>query len=290
VIFRLTTLLFLFLSIGTCSNPKPPDNDNTVRQLKTETNDVAPQKTISHFDSILHSNEVRGAILIYDPIKNSYFSNDFEWASQRRIPASTFKIANSIIGLETKSVSDTTIFKWDGKPRRLSSWEKDMNLREAFHRSCVPCYQELARKIGPVRMKSYLSKFNYGKMILDSNTIDNFWLEGESGTSQFEQIHFLQNIWSETLPVSNTTLKNIKKIMVLDSSQSYVLSGKTGWAIRNGRNNGWFVGYVETNGSKPNIYYFATNIAPLAEFDMKLFPIIRSKITLQAFKYLEIIE
>jgi beta-lactamase class D len=42
-------------------------------------------------------------------------------------------------------------------------------------------------------------------------------------------------------------------ILVLDETTVYRLSGKIGWANQ----VGWFVGYLETNGT---LYYFATNL------------------------------
>jgi beta-lactamase class D len=64
-----------------------------------------------------------------------------------------------LIGLETGLVNLTdTVFVWDSLPRRMDVWEKDMTLKEAFHVSCVPCYQELARKIGADRMNDYLNR------------------------------------------------------------------------------------------------------------------------------------
>ena len=57
--------------------------------------------------------------------------------------------------------------------------------------------------------------------------------------------------------------------MVIDSTNSYVLRGKTGWSNSIQVNNGWFVGYVETNDG---VYFFATNIEPQEGFDMSYFP------------------
>lgn len=98
-----------------------------------------------------------------------------------KLPASTFKIPNSIIAVELGIIeNDTTILKWNGEQRKMDIWEKDLSFKDAFRISCVPCYQEIARKIGTIKMKEYLEKFEYKNMIFDSLTIDNFWLEGNS--------------------------------------------------------------------------------------------------------------
>jgi len=68
------------------------------------------------------------------------------------VPASTFKIANTIIALETGVVKDENeIIPYGGRP--FKHWEKDMSMREAIALSAVPIYQELARRIGLERYR-----------------------------------------------------------------------------------------------------------------------------------------
>jgi beta-lactamase class D len=239
------------------------------------------------FQFILDSAGVEGSILIYDLQKNVYYSNDFNWATVGRLPASTFKIANSIIALETEIIqNDSTLIKWDGEDRALPIWEQDLIFRDAFHYSCVPCYQEIAREIGVQRMTDYVNKLNYGVIVLDSTSIDNFWLEGESQINQIQQINFLRRFYQSDLPISKRTENIMKKLMVMETNDDYILSGKTGWSIRNGNNNGWFVGYIQTSN---NVHFFATNINPNKEFNMDLFPSIRKSITFQALRQMQII-
>src|ERR1700761_899178 len=66
--------------------------------------------------------------------------------TQRVLPASTFKIVNSLIGLETGKITDEKmVINWDGIKRSREEWNKDMDMAEAFKVSCVPYYQEVAR-------------------------------------------------------------------------------------------------------------------------------------------------
>ncbi len=238
------------------------------------------------FDKILDSLDVKGSVLIYDLKNNTYYSNNFSWAKMGVIPASTFKIPNSIIALETGVIeSDSTVFKWNGEKRRFKKWEQDLTLKKAFHVSCVPCYQEIARKVGVKRMKSYLKKLNYKGMVFDTLTIDNFWLEGKSRISQMQQIDFLKRLYFSELPISKRTENIIKDIMKIEETSAYTLSGKSGWGMRNEINNGWLVGYLEKNKS---VYFFATNIEK-EETNMDEFPAIRLNATKEAFKKLNIL-
>jgi beta-lactamase class D len=257
---------------------------NVQAQIKDKkTNEVLKPE----FGKILDSLKVKGAILIYDLKNETYYSNDFSWAKMGIIPASTFKIPNSIIALETGVIqNDSVIFKWNGEKRNFKKWEQDLTFKKAFQVSCVPCYQEVARKIGVERMKSYLKKLNYPGMVFDTLTIDNFWLQGKSKISQMQQIDFLERLYFSKLPISKRTENIMKDIMLIEKTESYTLSGKTGWGMRNEMDNGWIVGYFKTNNS---VYFFATNVE-MKNATMDKFPAIRLNSTKEAFRKLKLIE
>jgi len=268
------------ISLFSCAN-KNTDVD------EIQSNEIDQKVVVAAFQTYIDSADVIGSILIYDLKKNRYFSNDFEWAKKGNLPASTFKIPNSIIALETGVIkNDSTVFKWKGDERRLKVWEQDLTFKEAFHFSCVPCYQEVAQNIGANRMNEYLDILNYGKMNVDSTTIDNFWLEGESKINQYQQIAFLKRLVHSELPISQRTEAIIRKMIVIEKNETYTISGKTGWSIRNGNNNGWFVGFIE---KEENTYFFATNVEPKQEFNMDMFPMIRKDLSFKALEHMGII-
>ena len=273
--------LWVLILMFSCKDKKTEAHKN--RSTHTEREIIIPE-----FQTIIDSAKLKGSLLIYDLKEDTYYSNNFQWAKKGYLPASTFKIANSIIALETKVVeNDSTLFKWNGEERRLTIWEQDLILKEAFHYSCVPCYQEIARNIGAKRMLAYLNKLEYGDIKVDSSTIDMFWLAGESKINQFQQIDFLKRLYESKLPISQRTEAIMKRMMLIENQEAYKLSGKTGWSIRNGNNNGWFVGFVET---QDKTYFFATNVEPQQEFDMEMFPMMRKEVTFQALKQLKIIK
>jgi beta-lactamase class D len=163
-------------------------------------------------------------------IQDTYYSNDFTWSKSGKLPASTYKIPHSMIALESGVIeNDSTFLKWNGEERSLTIWEQDLLFREAFHFSCVPCYQVIARKIGVATMTEYLTKLDYGDIKVDSTNIDQFWLQGESRISPFEQIDFLKRFYLSELPISDRTESIMKRMMVMEETDSYTLSGKTGW-------------------------------------------------------------
>lgn len=125
-------LLFLILSISSC---RQQHKTNLLVTSKSKDNII----TKSEFQTIIDFANVNGAILIYDLNKNIFYSNDFEWTKQGKLPASTFKIANTIIGLETGVIeSDSIIFKWDGEKKWLDLWEQDLVLHRPFNFHVFP--------------------------------------------------------------------------------------------------------------------------------------------------------
>lgn len=256
---------------------------------KQTTNNESTSPTLQQSDDIqgyLDSSMVKGAVLLFDQAKDTYYSNDFSWAETGFIPASTFKIANSIQALENGIVeNDSTMFYWDGQPRYLKSWEEDLTFHQAFQRSCVPCYQQIARKTGVERMKETLDKIGYPGMVFDSTTIDNFWLEGDSRISQFQQIDFLKRLVNKELSITAKTYEVMSKIMLIDQKDGYDLYGKTGWAQPDDSTNiGWFVGFAV----KPaDTLFMATNIQPGEGFNMDDFGKIRMELALKSMEALK---
>lgn len=277
-IYYFTSILILFFSCNGKNTSSDKNQDNVIER----------EIVVSEFQTIIDSVKVGGAILIYDFQEDKYYSNNFNWANKGQLPASTFKIPNSIIAIETGVVeNDSTVLFWNGKKHRNKNWEQDLIFKDALQYSCVPCYQEVARNIGVKRMKKYLDLFNYGSIKVDSTNIDMFWLKGESRINQFEQIDFLINFHQSNLSISKRTESIMKRMMIIDANDSYTVSGKTGWSYSNEKDNGWFIGYIESN---QKIYFFATNIEPTEQFDINLFAKTRTEVTYEALKQMKIIK
>lgn len=184
---------------------------------------------------------------------------NFERSLNKYLPASTYKILNSLIALETKVIKDENeIIKWDGVKRFYEMWNKDQTLGSAIKYSCVWAYQELARRIGKEKMQYYLDTVKYGNSQMGAG-IDNFWLQGDLRIAAQEQIEFLTKFIKHDLPFSIEHMDIVKNIMLVDSSENYQLYAKTGLTARvaEGEQIGWYVGFVEkTTG----YWIFAMNL------------------------------
>jgi len=279
---KIGILLFLIVCIASCKDQK---KTSLLGESKSNTTKINK----SEFQIIIDSYNVKGSILIYDSNNNTYYSNDFKWATHGNLPASTFKITNSIIGLETGVIeSDSTIFKWDGEEKWSTFWEQDLVLLDAFQFSCVPCYQEVAAKIGAQRMNEYVENLQYGNLKINADNITDFWLEGDSRISQMQQIDFLKRYFNDQLPISKRTKHIMQDVMLIEKTTDYKLSGKTGLSNSNNQYNGWFVGFIEV---KNHVYFFATNLEPIDNnIDLNDFIKTRKEVTLAALKKLRVIK
>ncbi len=198
-----------------------------------------------------------GCFVLYDLNNNKYIRYNPERCSQRFIPASTFKIFNSLAALETGAViNENDTIRWDGIDRGWNEWNKDMDMQHAFRFSSVWFYQEIARRIGEEKMQELVNLNTYGNQNI-SGGIDLFWLEGGFRISPDEQIEFLKKLYLNQVKFSKRTVDIVKKIMIYEETDEYTLRAKTGWGIRFENQVGWFVGYIERDD---NVYFFATNL------------------------------
>jgi beta-lactamase class D len=211
----------------------------------------------SEFGDYFKKYGVRGSFLLYDLKQDKYIAYDSARCKQRFVPASTFKIFNSLVALETGVVPDEhLVMKWDSVDEGRPSWNQDQDMATAIKNSTVWYYQEIARRIGEKRMRDWIMREHYGNMDM-SGGIDKFWLEGGMKISQEEQIELLRKLYAGTLHFSKRSMDIVKRMIILKDTTTYTLRGKTGWEDRDGRNIGWLVGYLEQNG---NVYFYATNV------------------------------
>lgn len=185
--------------------------------------------------------------------------------SRRRLPpCSTFKIYNTLIGLELGLIksADAPWYTWDGVTRSIEGWNKDLTLREAFKVSAVPAFQILARQITEARMKNFIKQLDYGTKDISAG-IDVFWLDRPQkdaiAISAKEQVDLLGRLLDGKLPFSPQNVAVLKDIMTALKTEKGTLYGKTGSAFDEDRNGtiGWFVGFLE---SREGIHIFACNI------------------------------
>jgi beta-lactamase class D len=202
----------------------------------------------------------RAAFVLRDVAAGRTVRHDPTLARERTSPCSTFKIPNSIIALETGVVPDASyVLPWDGVKRPIPEWNRDQDMRSAIRYSVVWYYQELARRVGPERMRKWVSDLGYGNEDT-SGGIDRFWLGSSLRISPDEQVDFLARLHAGALPASARSIAIVKDILVQDPpGPGTVYRGKTGSCRDPGAKDphGWWVGSVEKEG---RLYVYAALI------------------------------
>jgi beta-lactamase class D len=239
--FRFSFFIFSFLwlvSISSCS----VNNAKIDNSLKT------------YFDE----NHVDGCFTMYNNKNGEVTVYNMAIDTQRVLPASTFKIVNSLIGIETgKIVDENMVIKWDGIKRSHKDWNKDMDMKEAFKVSCVPYYQEVARRIGRDTMQLWIDSLHYGNQKI-GDKIDTFWLDNSLKISPDEQLGLVQRLYFSQLPFQKRTQQIVNDVMLRESNTLYKLSYKTGLGYDENHNEiAWVVGWVEEN---MHPYFFVTQV------------------------------
>ncbi|MCX5812352.1 MAG: class D beta-lactamase [Proteobacteria bacterium] len=220
---------------------------------------------------------VEGTIVISSLDGTTNYVHNSQCSEARFIPASTFKIPNTLIALEEGAIkNEKEVIKWDGKDKGFDAWNTDQTLETAFSVSCVWFYQELAQRIGNEKYLTHLRKLGYGNEKTGPD-VTTFWLEGDLKISAREQINFLKKLYKESLPYSKDNIQLLKKIMIVEENPRFTIRAKTGWSMRGNPQQGWYVGYVETKGQ---VWFFATNL----EIKKKGDEMFRKEITVAALK------
>jgi beta-lactamase class D len=224
-----------------------------------DASDAAVEVDLSHY--FAGGEPVDAAFVLVDGATGETVRYNPGRAAERFIPASTFKVASTLIALETGVAAgpdftvpyDSLLAPADAP----AEWARDHTLRSAFQNSVVWYYQELARRIGAQRMAEYVTRFAYGNGDIGGG-VDRFWLEGDLRISPDEQVRFLRDVREGRLGVSDRSTVILEEIMVLETTPEYTLSGKTGTAdVTPTRELAWLVGYVERGD---RLWYYALNL------------------------------
>jgi beta-lactamase class D len=246
-LFTITGLILLF-ALSSCSLNRAKVDDSLKKYFD--------ENKVDGCFTMLSNND--GKVTVYN----------LKTDTTRYTPASTFKIANSLIGLETGVISDEKmVIKWDGVKRWNEDWNKDLTMEQAFKVSSVPYYQEVARRIGKDTMRLWLDSLNYGNKNT-GNKIDSFWLDNHLKISADEQLGLVKRLYFDQLPFQKRTQQIVRDLMLQEENTSYSLSYKTGLGIDENKNSiGWMVGWIEEN---KHPYFFVTMVkSPDASVDMK---------------------
>lgn len=228
------------------------------------------QAAMHNRDDLMHifkRHGVSGAFVLFDPNSGERSVVNSGFAEARRIPASTFKIVNSLIALETGAVRDTDeIIPYGGGRTPVAAWAQDMSMRDAIAVSNVPVYQELARRIGLETYHKWLRKLDYGNADPGAD-VETFWLKGPLQISPAEQTQLLARLAQGQLPISARNQAMVRDILLVDEQSGRQIFAKSGWTTAPDPGIGWYVGWVEDAGQ---LHAFALVMEVRGRRDAKL--------------------
>ena len=234
----------------------------------------APLLAIGQETTDLAETEAPGIMAELDGRDAIFYAVDLEegrayaWApkriDERHAPYSTFKIPNLLIALETgvaESIIDLRRRDPDRRPAQpwwSDAWREDQTLAQAFRRSTVWYFQDLALEIGGQRYREMLEAFGYGNGLAPDNN-DVFWLVGPLAIPPREQVAFLGRLVRGALPVRPETVAALFEVSLLEERDGHRLHGKTGSGPAadgniDGPFKGWLVGWVERPDAAPVVY------------------------------------
>ena len=154
------------------------------------------------------------------------------------LPAGTFDIIQTLVGLQTGVVKD------------------EHEIRDAFRDSGARPFQELARRIGKDSLKRWVDSLGYGNKSM-GKAVDTFWLDNYLTITSDEQLGLMKRLYFDQLPFYPRPQKIVRQMMLMESNTNYQLSYKTGEGVRkDGHAFVWVVGWVEEN---KHAYFFVLN-------------------------------
>lgn len=280
--------LILICTLTLFASCASADKSSTKSSSKNISKTVLDKDFHHYFDDC----NVDGSITIYDYNNKEWILSDSVDTEQTTLPASTFKIINLLIALETKTIKDENeVVKWVGSIDTVKYGYRpeiyhDMTVKEAFQVSAGWVFVELAKKIGKVDYAKYLKLCNYGNLNL-SEKGDDFWNFGAFEISPKNQVKFLVKLYEEKLPFDKKNIQIVKKVMLAEQNPQYTIRAKTGWTRDKGVNIGWWVGYVEKSN---DVYFFATRLRKDRNNSPSNFGNCRKEITKAILKELKIID
>lgn len=232
-------LLFITLTVFSCS----PNNVT----IEPSIGNIFKEYNVDGCFALFNNNSGQFTVYNLKRYKDSAF-----------LPASTFKIINSLIGLQKGVISnDSMVIRWDKKVRPIEAWNKDLSMYEAFRVSAVPYFQQVARWIGKDTMQHWLDSLSYGTKKIKSK-IDTFWLDNTLKITPDEQLGLVKKLYFNELPFNRLNQEIVKRAMLFEDKPLYKLSYKTGLGYKeNGNLLGWVVGYIQENNHP---YFFVLNM------------------------------
>jgi beta-lactamase class D len=167
-----------------------------------------------------------------------------------------------LIGIETGKIIENEPVAYSGDPSAPDSLKKALNFNQAFKQSAVWYFREVIKNVGAEKMQKTLDSISYGsKKILGG--LDSFWFNNTLTIKPDEQLGLMKRLYFNKLDkfFSQRTMNKVKEAMLMEKTDKYALSYKTGLTKgKNGKSLAWVVGWVVKDGNQNSAFPFVLNI------------------------------
>lgn len=186
---------------------------------------------------------------------------------RRFSPFSTFKVPIALMGFDAGILKSAHEPRWEYRSE-FGAWrESDKKAYDAagwLHDSVVWYSQEITRRLGMERFRSYVRQFGYGNEDVSGNPkkddgLTRSWLLSSLVISPDEQALLVKNLLHGDLGLSEHAYRMTRESMPVFSGEGgWTIHGKTGggWLPgKDGKANrdrpqGWFIGWAEKAGNQ----------------------------------------
>jgi beta-lactamase class D len=180
---------------------------------------------------------------------------------QQVTPASTFKIAISLMGYDSGYLTGEhlpLLHYRIGDPDWDSSWKLPTDPSSWIKNSVVWYSQRVTEWLGDERFRHYVQSFRYGNEdVLGENGLSSAWLSSTLKISPLQQIQFLQKMVNGKLPVSAKAVEMTARLTAAGNFAGWEVHGKTGSGapakstgsgLDTAHSYGWYVGWAVKDG------------------------------------------
>lgn len=205
---------------------------------------------------------VNGCAVIFSPVQEEYSFFNEDMCRQEKSPYSTFKIISALSGLQNGIIAnELSTMGYDGTDYGNLEWNGDLTLEEAFQKSCIWYFRKVIDSIGKDKIQEELNGLQYGNCDISEwngsninpmEMLNGFWLDSSLKISPVEQVEVLQRIFEGKSDYGSDNIEILRKIMLVDESDTQKIYGKTGTS---GNGEAWFVGFSESSNEERK--YFA---------------------------------
>lgn len=183
----------------------------------------------------------------------------------RVTPASTFKLALSLIGFDSgvlKDAHDPVLTYQKGDPDwGGAAWTRPNDPASWLRHSVVWYSQRITRALGSETLTRYATGLGYGNADLSGdpgqdNGLERSWIASSLKISPLEQVLFLGRLIERKLPVAGGAMDKTMAIVESQAAGNWTISGKTGTAYPRKADGsfdrahawGWYVGWASRDG------------------------------------------